>query len=435
VLAGQKAFTRSANSEAISAFGHALELLRSLPPSPARDHREIELRSGQGLALISAKGWAAAEVEGTYGPALELCRRYGDVPMRVLYGLWAVYIVRADRDQTEELVRRWRKHVGVATDRVEVLMTHSMLASHAFWSGKFDVAIEHSDAASTYVDRENPRKQALELFSQGYDGQLYPLIFKSWSDVLQGRNRQAARVSQESVDIARDSKHPYLLALALSCGAAVAHDLGDVQLSEARGKQLLDIARENGFAFFSGNALAFIGWAVFKGGDLQRGLELLEQAATFHAAVGSDIVSAYYLAWLAEACLVAKRPERGFAALEHAKQIMKVKIAVFCEPEVYRLEGLLLSSTGNAVEAERSLRIAHAMATERGAWLYAIRASLALAKFWAGQGRQSEALPLLRDSLRAVAADEPIQEREAAAALMRQLEPAGLAAGERGHSV
>src|SRR5262249_12829664 len=194
------------------------------------------------------------------------------------------------------------------------------------------------------------------------------------------------------------SGHPYLHALALSCGAAVARDCGDVQLMEARGTQLHEMARDNGFAFFSGNALAFMGWAAFKRGDAARGFELLEQAAMFHAAVGFDIVSAYYLAWFAEACLAVKSAQRGLAAVDHGLRIMQVKISVFCEPELHRLKGGLLLLNGDAAEAERSLRTAYTVATDRRASLYTLRAALSLGHLLVDQGRKAEALSILRDS-------------------------------------
>jgi class 3 adenylate cyclase/tetratricopeptide (TPR) repeat protein len=420
-LAGQKAFTRSANIEAISAYGNALNLLSSLPSSEKRDRQEIELRCGLGLALISAKGWSAKEVEETYAPAHDHCRRYGDVPLRVLYGLWAVAITRADRARTAELVPRFERLLKQTTDRQELLMTHSMLAGRAFWSAEYAAALQHSDAGAAYVDRENPRNQALDLFAQGYDGQLYPSIFRSWTDIIQARKRSAIAVSQESVDMGLVSGNPYLLALALSCGAAVAHDMRDVALVEARGQQLSELARDNAFAFFSGNSLAFLGWVAFKKGDLTRGLDLLDQAANFHVALGADMVSAYYLSWLAEACLVARRVDEGLAALDRGLQITEKTLSVFCEPELHRLKGELLWSKGDVAEAERSLRTARTIASSRGATLFEARASLSLGRLWAAQGRRAEAIPMLRASYQGIPIEEPLSELQDLRELGQQL--------------
>src|SRR5262249_34309591 len=96
MIAGQRAMARSAFTEAGAIFSRALVELATLPPTPERDKVEINLRSGLGLALISTRGWAVPEVEENYTRARLLCESFGDVPVQVLYGMWGVYLVRAD---------------------------------------------------------------------------------------------------------------------------------------------------------------------------------------------------------------------------------------------------------------------------------------------------------------------------------------------------
>ena len=78
--AGQQARQRSANLEAIQHLTTGLELLATLPESPARDQQELDLQIALGPALMAAKGWAAPEVEQTYARARVLCAQVGDTP-------------------------------------------------------------------------------------------------------------------------------------------------------------------------------------------------------------------------------------------------------------------------------------------------------------------------------------------------------------------
>src|SRR5262249_54799288 len=104
-LAGQQAMQHSANAEAITHLTTALEMLRTLPDTPARARQELALQTTLGPALIATKGIGASEVEQVYTRARELCQQVGDAPQlsRVLWGLWSVYEARAELRTAQEL--------------------------------------------------------------------------------------------------------------------------------------------------------------------------------------------------------------------------------------------------------------------------------------------------------------------------------------------
>src|SRR5262249_21605683 len=91
--AGQQASERSAYLEAISHFTTAIELLKSLPETPAWTQHALTLHSALGAAFQMAKGLAAPEVEHAYTQAYALCQQVGETPelAPVLYGLWRFY--------------------------------------------------------------------------------------------------------------------------------------------------------------------------------------------------------------------------------------------------------------------------------------------------------------------------------------------------------
>jgi class 3 adenylate cyclase len=420
-VAGQRAITRAANDEAIKAFGAALGLISGLPGSEERDRQQIELRCGLGLAHIYAKGWSAPEIEATYGPAFDLSQRYGDVPLRVLYGIWAYYIVRSDRDRTTQLAPRFGDFIKRSTDRLDLLVAHSMLSGYGFWGADYSTALQYSASAASFVDRENPRKQALDLFSQGYDGQLYPFIFRAWTDVIQGRAKSAMAVNRESVDIGLASGHPYLIAYSLSCAAAVSHDMRDIDLLETRAKRLSELAAENSFLFLSMNATSFLGYVACTRGQHERGLEMMHQAVGFYRAVGANMLLAYYLSWLAEGYIGAQRLDEGLAAVNEGLKVTATTQSIFCEPELHRLKGEILILQGDAAEGERCLHTARATAVDKGATLFEMRASLSLGRIRAARGQGTEAVSMLRASLGGIASDEPLRERQEIIDLGKQL--------------
>ena len=86
--AGRHAAARLAYLEAIAHLERGLGLLHSLPESPVRNGREIELQLALGLCLFTAKGAVAAKP--AYTRAHELAESSGEPQQRfeALYGVW-----------------------------------------------------------------------------------------------------------------------------------------------------------------------------------------------------------------------------------------------------------------------------------------------------------------------------------------------------------
>src|SRR4030095_15715785 len=96
--AGQSASLRSANIEAIAHLTKGLELLQTLPDTPARTQQELWLQLALVGPLTATKGYAAPKVERVYTRALELCRQLGETPLLfwALLGLQMVYLALAE---------------------------------------------------------------------------------------------------------------------------------------------------------------------------------------------------------------------------------------------------------------------------------------------------------------------------------------------------
>ncbi len=96
--AGQKAIERSAHVEAIAHLRQGLALLQTLPETPARTQREVNMSIALGASLMATKGYAAPEVGETYTRARQLCQSLDDPRQLfpVLRGLWRYYVMRAE---------------------------------------------------------------------------------------------------------------------------------------------------------------------------------------------------------------------------------------------------------------------------------------------------------------------------------------------------
>ena len=95
--AGDKAKRSFANQTAIAHLSKALQLLASLPDSPQRARRELELQIALGVPVAASKGYSSDDALQVYSRAHELCLQLGDRQslFPALYGLWRAYTLRS----------------------------------------------------------------------------------------------------------------------------------------------------------------------------------------------------------------------------------------------------------------------------------------------------------------------------------------------------
>ena len=88
--AGTLAIKRLALKEAIAHLNQGMEIIGTLPQSPERDGKELDLRTPLGTAWMALKGWAAPEVWTSLHPALGLAKSLGrhEALLPIYYGLW-----------------------------------------------------------------------------------------------------------------------------------------------------------------------------------------------------------------------------------------------------------------------------------------------------------------------------------------------------------
>jgi predicted ATPase len=95
--AGQHAAARSAHYEAIGHCDRGIALLRSLPDTPDRNRREIELELTRGPSLLTAKGFNSPEAVEAYERARGLCEKCGDTD-NLFVALWNLWLTTSSRN-------------------------------------------------------------------------------------------------------------------------------------------------------------------------------------------------------------------------------------------------------------------------------------------------------------------------------------------------
>src|SRR5262245_54351100 len=140
--AGQRAMQRSANVEAIAHLRQGIALLTTLPETPERDQSELTLQTTLGPALMATIGYAAPEVGATYPRARELCPQAGETPelFPVLFGLWLLYVGRAEHETAREFGEQCLSRARRLDDPSLLLMAHLALGGSGFYLGQLSQA-------------------------------------------------------------------------------------------------------------------------------------------------------------------------------------------------------------------------------------------------------------------------------------------------------
>jgi predicted ATPase len=422
--AGQRAVQHSANIEAIAHLTRGLELLKTLPEAPGRIQQELGFQTILGPALMATKGLGAPEVEQTYTRARELCQQMRETPQLfpVLYGLWGVYLLRAELQTALELTEQLLSLAQRDQDQELLVEAYRGLGVTLFWLGEFASARPHLEQGLALYDLQKHRSHAF-LYHQ-IDPGVGCLSHAAWALWLFGYPDQAARKSQEALALAQELSHLHGLVLALWFAACFHQSRREMQAVQELAESIITLSTENGFAQFLAYGTILRGWALAMQEHGDDGIAQIRQGLAAFRATGAELVRPYFLALLAEAHWKAGKVEEGLSVLTEALALVEKTGERMWEAELYRLRGELLLRMGEEgrvgeTESGREGEVtkityspippfspsspqecfhrAIQVARRQQAKSLELRAAMSLSRLWQKQGKKEEARKMLSE--------------------------------------
>jgi class 3 adenylate cyclase/predicted ATPase len=401
--AGQQAFQRSANLEAIRQLSTALALLERLPETSERARQELTLQLTIGPALMAAKGYGASEVEATYTRALALCRQAGETPhlFPVQVGLRMFYQLRAEYETANELGERLLS-LAENTQAPGILMeAHFLRGATLFRLGELGMAHTHVQQSVTLHDAE-PLDG--ETFLHGRDPGIHGRSILALILWYLGYPDQAIEQSQEALIRARAS-YPLGLAQTLAFTAELYQLRHEVQLTKDCAEANVTLSTEQGFPLHLAWGTILLGWALAEQGRSEEGIAQIRHGLTAYQATGAQLGRSYFLALLAETYGNVGQAEAGQNVLAEAMAMLDKTGERYYEAELHRLKGELLvrassAETGGSAGGERAEACFHkaiAVAHHQRARSLELRAALSLARLWQRQGKTAAARQMLAE--------------------------------------
>jgi predicted ATPase len=320
--AGQQASDRSAYLEAVSHCTTGIELLKTLPETPARTQQSLTLYIALGAALLMTKGQSAPEVEQAYTQAHALCQQVGETPelVPVLYGLWRFYVLRPQLHTACELAETLLHLAQRTDDPALAVMAHYALGTTWLWRGALPAARQHLEDGSA---RYTPDQHRMPVFRMGHDPGLACRAFAAWTLWLLGYPSQALACLHEASALVHALAHPFSLAFARCRAAFVFQLFRDVPAVHEQAEAAVVLSTEQDFAQWATSGTIFRGWALAMQGQGEAGIAQVHQGITAYRATGAALHVPYFCTLLADVCAHLGHAEDGLRALAEAHTLVE----------------------------------------------------------------------------------------------------------------
>jgi predicted ATPase len=369
LTAGRKLAATWAKVEAANMFAKGIECLGKVPPSPARDSRELELDIERGDVLYAAYGYMTAEGSAAYRNVMRLSEttRNIEAAIRALDGLFGTAFNSA-RFSDAEWSSQQLKELGHKENSVKALVLGLQFAGMcAFERGRFAEARQALDEALTYREHAD---------AIGSDFPSMSMIYLSWALLMLGKDEEALGLLIEAEQESR-GQSDYRLAACLGDGCIAMCLRQDFEALERLADELVPLATRNGFQLWLNLANFFSGWA--KAVNRHDPSGLLQMQHIVDNMGEQEVDKTCYLGVLADGYLRMGRTDEAAAAVAQGLALADRTGEHYYTAELLRLRGEILRETNELAGAQIALSKAIDLAIRQGAkcWEARTRNSLA----------------------------------------------------------
>ncbi len=394
--AGIKAQERSAMHEAIHHFTKGLELVASLEPSSERDGLEFKFQIPLGVALLTAKGYAAPEVGPVFERASELGKLLAGPAEQffVHWGIWAWRVVREELQLCNKMgseAINLVEPLGVAGLQMEALFIPALTS---FYLGDFTNSLKCCEQGFALYDEATAKR-----FSQ-HTGQNVGVTLQCyWALSLWhlGYPEQAMNRIEQAIALGRAIKHPFSLAYALG-HAGWLYDNCRLSAEVRRSADAtITIGKEQGFAFWQAEGLLHQGFALQLDNHIDESLAMLKTGLDVFNMTGAKLSLSHFYSKFAQAHLIRGNADEALRHIDDALETAAANGNVVFLAESYRLRGEIFLTRNQPHDAEAAFEQSLEIARSQHAKSWELRTTMSLCRLWQSQKRTSEAHAALND--------------------------------------
>jgi class 3 adenylate cyclase/tetratricopeptide (TPR) repeat protein len=350
--AGRQSAGVCAVPEAIEQFERGLAIVGTLAESSRRDELELAYQLPLGGVLVQAKGYGAAEPGKVFSRARSICEKLGrrEELGLVLAGMWGWTLVRAEYSEALRLAEsqvRLGDELGDPGLRGESCWA---MTCTLFYLGRFTEAVEY---ALKGVEIHDAYPGCWRPFAAvtGQSASTCERAYLALSLFCLGRLDEALPYSRAAVELSRQHRDPFSLAMALYHGAWLRLWAGMADELRSLSEEGLQLCREMSFYFyavtqeFNVAAVALLSPAATPR-ELENFSGTIRAAVRAHLAAGSGVFLSKMYLLSAESLYRLGRWDEAQVELDLGMEHVRRSGECFCVAELQRLQGQLLIATG-----------------------------------------------------------------------------------------
>jgi class 3 adenylate cyclase/predicted ATPase len=401
--AGLRSAQRSALVEATEQLRRALDLLATLPGTPARRREEIKLQVALITPLLHVRGYAAPETRAAVERArllIEQAEALGEPPedplllFSVLYGMWVANLVAFNGDVMRELAVQFLALAEKQSATGPLMLGHRLMGLSLLHTGNIADGRAHLDRAFTLYDYAEHRPLATRF---GQDIGAATLCWRSLAFWLLGYPEAALADTEHALAVAREIGHSATLMYVLNFSAWTHIHCGNYAAATAMIDEFSALKDQTGSLFWAAWGMMQRGCVLALTDKVSDAVQTITSGVTAMRSTGTTMWMPLWLSYLARANAEIGQFDAATRYIGETMTAVEIAKESWCEAEVHRLAGeiALLSPERDAAKAEAYFERALGVARAQQAKSWELRAAMSMARLWRDQGKRQQARDLL----------------------------------------
>jgi predicted ATPase len=401
--AGQRSTQRSALVEATEQLRRALDLIATLPGTPALRREEIKLQVALIHPLLHVSGYAAPETVAAVERArllIEQAEALGEPPedplllFSVLYGLWVGNLVAFNGDVMRDLAVQFLALAEKQSATAPLMLGRRIMGLSLLHTGDIADGRAHIERAIALYDPDEHRPLATRF---GQDVGAASLSWKSLAHWLLGYPDAALADADNALKIGREIGHSATLMYVLNFSIWTHIHCGNFAAANALIDEFSALKNQTASLFWAawgtmqrGCVLALTGKAAEAAQTITSGVSAMRQT-------GTTMWMPVWLSFLTRAKAEAGRFEEVGRCTDEVMAAMETTKETWYEAEVNRIIGevALILPQPDVAKAEAHFARALAVARRQQAKSWELRVAMSMARLWRKQGKREQARDLL----------------------------------------
>jgi predicted ATPase len=401
--AGQRSLERSALVEAAEQLTRALDLIETLPSTPALRREEIKLQVALITPLLHVKGYAAPETKAAVERArllIERAEAFGEpledplLLFSVLYGFWVASFVAFNGEVARELAAQFLTLAEKQRTPDPLMVGHRITGITLLCTGEIAEGRAHLDRGIALYDPAEHRPLATRF---GVDARVSLLSYRSWALWMLGYPKAALADVEEAFNDVREIGHAATLMYALTITSWTLIQCASYATAINKLNEVIALADKKGTLYWKTQGMLMRAWHLAVTGQASDAVHISNSALTEWRSLGSKLFMPLHLAGLARALAELGQFDDAWRSISEAMTAMETTKEKWCEAEVHRIAGeiALKSPAPDAAKAEAYFERALAVARKQQAKSLELRAAMSMARLWRDQGKRQQAHDLL----------------------------------------